>query len=144
MSKTDWATWLAGDQRARWDKGEPVRVEAYLKRHTGLREDTEALLDLVYNEIVLREEAGEAPQLGEYVQRFPALAGQLYLLFEVHQVIEGSAAEKFDPEATTDWTSRHEALGTASSPGAEKKLAFPPSVSLGKRIVRWVLGEARV
>ena len=36
-----------------------------------LRADPEAVLDLIYNEIVLREEAGESPRLEEYLRRFP-------------------------------------------------------------------------
>jgi serine/threonine-protein kinase len=44
-------------------------------------------LELIYQEVLLREELGEAPGLAEYQTRFPQFAAQLQALFEVHQVI---------------------------------------------------------
>jgi tetratricopeptide (TPR) repeat protein len=81
---TSLAALLRAEQRARWQLGDRVRVEAYLTRHPEVGADPEGLLDLVYNEVFLREEAGEAPSLEEYVERFPALGDQLRLIFEVH------------------------------------------------------------
>src|SRR5262249_44415067 len=45
----------------------------------------------VYQEVVLREEASESPQPGEYLERFPQFADRLARLFEVHEAL-GSAA----------------------------------------------------
>ena len=78
---------LLADQRRRGLRGESLRVEDYIARHPALRDDTEGLLDLIYNEIVLREERGEVPSLPEYRARFPDLAGPLGDLFEVHGAI---------------------------------------------------------
>jgi tetratricopeptide (TPR) repeat protein/tRNA A-37 threonylcarbamoyl transferase component Bud32 len=58
-------------------------VETYLAEAPSLRADIQAVLDLIYHEIVLREEAGESPQLEEYLRRFPELAAELTLQFEV-------------------------------------------------------------
>jgi hypothetical protein len=55
MSDSDQATLLRFDQRQRWQKGERVQVEAYLQEQPTLQDDSEAVLDLIYNEIVLRE-----------------------------------------------------------------------------------------
>src|SRR5262249_7882534 len=55
-----------------------------------LRTDPEALLDLIYQEIVLRAERGEALQPEEFRGRFPALGPRLDRLFEVHRALEGS------------------------------------------------------
>ena len=52
---------LLADQRRRGLRGESFRVEDYIARHPALRDDTEGLLDLIYNEVVLREERGESP-----------------------------------------------------------------------------------
>jgi serine/threonine-protein kinase len=41
------------------------------------------VLDLIYNEVVLRKEAGESPRLEEYLRRFPHLAEPLELQFEL-------------------------------------------------------------
>ena len=65
---------LLADQRARWVRGDRVRVEEFLKSHPGLRENSELLLDLIYAETILRGERGETPTVDEYVQRFPELA----------------------------------------------------------------------
>jgi eukaryotic-like serine/threonine-protein kinase len=79
---------LCIDQRLRWLQGEAVRVEAYLAQHPYLARQPEAILDLLYNEIVLREEAGDRPALSDYVARFPDHAAELRSQFDVHRVIE--------------------------------------------------------
>jgi tetratricopeptide (TPR) repeat protein/tRNA A-37 threonylcarbamoyl transferase component Bud32 len=84
-------TLLLLDQHERWQRGERVLVEAYLEREPQLGSDTEKILDLVYHEIVLREERGETPRLEEYVDRFPRLTDQLRLHFEVHQAMRSGA-----------------------------------------------------
>src|SRR5262245_46493275 len=84
---------LRAELRQRWQRGERVQVACYLDQLPTLRADSEAVLDLIYQEILLRQEAGEAPRLEAYLARFPQLAEQLRLLFEVH---DGMA----DPDAT--------------------------------------------
>jgi serine/threonine protein kinase/tetratricopeptide (TPR) repeat protein len=78
---------LLDDQNRRWLRAEHVPVEDYLERHPSLQEDSEALLDLIYNEVRLRDESGEAPELQEYLGRFPELAERIRELFEVHQAM---------------------------------------------------------
>jgi serine/threonine protein kinase/predicted Zn-dependent protease len=78
---------LRADQRSRWQRGEAVRVESYLERHPSLHSDPEGLLDLIYNEIVLREESGDTPQIEEYLDRFASFGEQLGRLFEVHRAL---------------------------------------------------------
>jgi tetratricopeptide (TPR) repeat protein/predicted Ser/Thr protein kinase len=79
---------LQDDLRSRWGQGSRVLVETYLEQYPELRADPEAVLDLIYHEVVLREERGEAPRLEEYLGRFPQYAAPLRCQFEVHQVIE--------------------------------------------------------
>ncbi len=79
---------LMADQRRRGSRGERLRVESYLERFPTLGNDPEGLLDLIYNEVVLREQRGEAPQLAEYQTRFPDFAASLADLFEIHGAIE--------------------------------------------------------
>jgi WD40 repeat protein/serine/threonine protein kinase len=80
---------LRADQRRRWQQGERVLVEAYIEQQSGLRADTEAVLDLIYNEIILREQLGETFRLEEYQVRFPHLAAELKDQFDVHRALEG-------------------------------------------------------
>jgi tetratricopeptide (TPR) repeat protein/tRNA A-37 threonylcarbamoyl transferase component Bud32 len=77
-------------QRRSWGRGERVLVETYLVQEPSLRSDAEAVLDLIYNETVVRDEAGESPSLEEYSARFPELAPELRLLFEVEHAIRPS------------------------------------------------------
>src|SRR5437762_2042282 len=82
---------LLADQRQRWERGERILVEAYCRKYRELGSNPDGLLDLIYNEVFLRECRGEAPTLEEYVQRFPTLAAPLRLQFEVHQAIQPEA-----------------------------------------------------
>jgi hypothetical protein len=82
---------LMSDLRARFSRGEPVRVEEYLTRHPELAGDADAILDLIYLEIVLREEHGESPRPEEYRRRFPHLAAPLADMFEVHDALEAGS-----------------------------------------------------
>src|SRR5690349_14561573 len=88
MRETGPISLLRLDQARRWQQGERVRVEAYLEQQPDLGTNPEGLLDLIYNEIYLREQKGDRPQLEEYLQRFPRFASQLRVQFEVHRAIE--------------------------------------------------------
>lgn len=76
------------EQGRRWRAGTPAAVEECLERYPELRANPEAILDLIYNEVLLRTERGETPRLDEYTGRFPALADALGPIFEVHQAVE--------------------------------------------------------
>jgi serine/threonine protein kinase/WD40 repeat protein len=82
---------LLADQRRRWEGGDQVRVEHYLKRDPSLRDSGDVLLDLIYHEIILREASGESPTLSEYQTRFPHLSDSLRDQFEVHTALAGTS-----------------------------------------------------
>ena len=54
------------------------------------RDDPETELDLIYNEIGLREELGEEADPAEYAGRYPHLREELGLHFEVHDAMADS------------------------------------------------------
>ena len=56
-------------QQRLWQQGERPPVETFLEQEPALRDDPEAVLDLIYNEILLREERGETPRIEEYLPR---------------------------------------------------------------------------
>jgi serine/threonine-protein kinase len=94
------------DQLARWRRGERVPAEAYLQllAEARLAEGQTAVvgeeaLDLVYAELLLRREAGEAPTLEEYLWRFPQYASQLPLLMELEQWLESDTIRGADPSS---------------------------------------------
>jgi serine/threonine-protein kinase len=66
----------------------------FLQNYPGLRDDADALLDLIYNEVFLRERRGEAPGRDEYLRRFPHLAAPLAAQFDVHQAIAAAAGSE--------------------------------------------------
>jgi hypothetical protein len=78
------------DQVRRWRHGDQVPVEVYLENYPALRSEPECILDLLSNEMLLREESGEQVQLRMYSERFPELAAQLTLLIEVHCALESN------------------------------------------------------
>jgi WD40 repeat protein/tetratricopeptide (TPR) repeat protein len=89
---------LQDEQRAHWRRGERIPVEVLLERYPAVRADPDALLDLLYNEILIREECGEAPRLEEYLARFPELTQALRDQFEVHGAL--ASQELFPPAAS--------------------------------------------
>jgi serine/threonine-protein kinase len=78
---------LLEEQRRRWRQGERIAVETLLDQ-PGLGSDRDVVLDLVYNEILLREEQGDAPRAEDYLRRFPRWADDLALLFEVDRALD--------------------------------------------------------
>jgi thiol-disulfide isomerase/thioredoxin len=50
-----------------------------------VRDDVDALVDLLFAELVLREELGEAPREEEYLARFPHCAAQMHAQFDFHR-----------------------------------------------------------
>ena len=78
---------LLANQRSSWERGDRVLVESLLDRHPGLKASDPSVLDLIYNEIILREEKGESPDFEEYAKRFPNFAPALRRQFEVHQAV---------------------------------------------------------
>jgi serine/threonine protein kinase len=78
---------LLDDQSGCWRRGERLPAEVFLDRRPGLRGDTNAVLDLIYHEILLRCRRGERPTPEEYARRFPHFAEQLRAHFEVHEAL---------------------------------------------------------
>jgi hypothetical protein len=69
-----------------------VPVEVYLAKQPSLSDDSQAVLDLILHEVLLRQERGEAPSPAEYFERFPHLEEPLAVQFAVEQAIEGGDA----------------------------------------------------
>jgi eukaryotic-like serine/threonine-protein kinase len=87
-ASSDLVEQLRVEQARRWQKGDAVTVESFFAIHPRLLADLPSALQMVYNEVLLREAAGERPRLEEYVHRFPQYRDQLAPLFEVHRALE--------------------------------------------------------
>jgi WD40 repeat protein/tRNA A-37 threonylcarbamoyl transferase component Bud32 len=77
------------DQSYRWRTGEKPRAEDYLRRYPILEKDAEAAVEVIYHELLWREEQGEAVPAEEYERRFPRYAARLRLQLEVHRAMSG-------------------------------------------------------
>jgi serine/threonine protein kinase/tetratricopeptide (TPR) repeat protein len=78
---------LLEDQRARWARGEPMPVEAYLLQDPDLSADREAIIDLIYQEVLLQKEKGTAPTLNALLARFPQYAVELKDQLELDELL---------------------------------------------------------
>src|SRR5262245_48071039 len=83
---------LCTDLRRRWENGERVPAEEYLRDDCGL--NVETAIDLAYQEFLLREHLGERPSTEEYLRRFPDFAEALGIQIKLHMAL--GATEKAD------------------------------------------------
>jgi eukaryotic-like serine/threonine-protein kinase len=93
------------DQGTSWRSGERTPIEDYLARVPALREDAQAILDLIYQEYVLRRELGDDFDPHEYCTRFPDLAQAIMLQLGVDAAIAPSTQalnERDRPNANVD------------------------------------------
>jgi eukaryotic-like serine/threonine-protein kinase len=92
------------DQRQRWQAGERVVAEHYLRRYPDLGTSEEAAVDIIFNEFRLRDRLGENPQLQEYVDRFPAYAEILASQIAFNRALGAyqSAAEEADNSGSAE------------------------------------------
>src|SRR5262245_3201848 len=121
---------VLADQARRWRAGPGLPVEGCLEQHPELKSDPEAVLDLIYHEVLLRAERGEAPQLDQYTRRFPTLAEALRPIFEVHQAVE-SGRELAALQPSVDGLDRPEAQqareGVSAPITRQLKVDGPPA-----------------
>src|SRR5262249_52358529 len=75
----------------------------YLARYPELRADPEATIDLIYSEVLLRQELGELPQAEEYLRRFPEYATMLQRQFELHEVLRDGLMPSGHTPPTAHW-----------------------------------------
>ncbi len=87
-SLSDQIEMLVGELRSRWKSGKRVGIEALGSAVEQVSRNEEQLLDLIYHEVLIREEFGEKPTLEDFTARFPQHADRLQRLFAVHGAIE--------------------------------------------------------
>jgi len=70
--------------------GLACRAEELLAAQPTISSDTDAALELLYTEFVVREQLGEQPQPKEWLDRFPQWRQELLQLFEVHALVDNA------------------------------------------------------
>jgi serine/threonine protein kinase/Flp pilus assembly protein TadD len=83
FARSMWLDLVRRDQSERWRMGTAVRAETYFQLLPELREDREEALVLVCGEVRSRCQAGEQIDADEYAHRFPNLADDLAIQFEL-------------------------------------------------------------
>jgi hypothetical protein len=92
LSRSQQLTVVCAYQRKHWQRGNRFLVENYLPHLPSLRQDREAVLDLICAEMHMREELGENPQADEYARRFPDLAEQVHSRISAGQTHSSAVA----------------------------------------------------
>jgi serine/threonine protein kinase/tetratricopeptide (TPR) repeat protein len=82
---------LAEEMAAAWRRGDPLSAEVFLTRYEELTAHPDAALRLIYEEVCLRQEAGETVGADEIVGRYPRWESELRALFECHEVLQPAA-----------------------------------------------------
>src|SRR5262245_56465834 len=67
-----------------WMSGTPQPLRVYLDRRPGLIGRPEVIVELINQEVVLRQMRGETPRPADYLAEFPELTESLERLFDVH------------------------------------------------------------
>ena len=98
---------ICAEQHARWLQSDRTRVEDYLAAHPALKENDEACLDLIYNELLLAEELGPPIDVQDYCRRFPQYAERLKRQLEVRRLLDGQRLSDGSSElflrSSDDW-----------------------------------------
>lgn len=129
---------LAEDMVVRWRQGERPLTERYLDRFPHLRQCPEAVLELIAEELALRDEFAEPISLAELNERFPLWPAQLRALVQCQRAL-GSR--------TTQFPAPGDVLGdfhlvSELGRGSHARVYLASQPSLGSRLVVLKLGSA--
>jgi formylglycine-generating enzyme required for sulfatase activity/tetratricopeptide (TPR) repeat protein/tRNA A-37 threonylcarbamoyl transferase component Bud32 len=86
-----WAEAVRQHHNAQWQRGDHWLVENYLRELPLLRSHLPGVINLIYQEVVLRVGCGEAPTLEEYLERFPEYQADLEALYAEEQAAARAA-----------------------------------------------------
>ncbi|HEX4608183.1 MAG TPA: protein kinase, partial [Urbifossiella sp.] len=134
VAQVDVARGLAIDLKRQWRKGGEADAAAALAAHPELARHKSVVLDLAYEEYLLREKAGGAPDPGAFAGRFPAFRASIRAMLDEHQLLT-ERPELLDPKAA-EWPaveSQFEGLDLLAELGkgafGRAYLAFDPDTS---------------
>jgi WD40 repeat protein len=74
--------------QARWQAGQHVTVEDFLRRLPGVRDQPDIVIELVYAEWLLRQQFGPQPNLEEFCGRFPTLGEAFARILALHAALD--------------------------------------------------------
>jgi serine/threonine protein kinase/tetratricopeptide (TPR) repeat protein len=86
---------MATALREAWSRGQTALAEDFLEHRPELWQQPAAAMEVIYEEVLLREEKGERAPWEDLLRRFPQWRDQLHALKECHQVLDISWAPTF-------------------------------------------------
>ncbi|AMV24045.1 Serine/threonine-protein kinase PknH [Gemmata sp. SH-PL17] len=89
---------LATELKRRWRRGESPDAAAALAEHPELTRHKSLVVDLAYEEYLLREKAGAAPEISAFAGQFPVFGGSVRKVLDAHQLLT-EHPELLDPAA---------------------------------------------
>jgi WD40 repeat protein/tRNA A-37 threonylcarbamoyl transferase component Bud32 len=95
--REEWLDEVRRDQAARWRSGQFILLEDYLRGCPELTQHEEDTLVLIVGEMLLRRKLGQEATLPEYQARFPHLANQLSVQFQLDRLWTDAASEHARP-----------------------------------------------
>lgn len=122
------------DLRQRWACGDRIRPEDYFEQLPALGADADAVMDLIYAEILLREELGENVSVSEYLCRFPDHASALRRQFQLHGAVKSQLGGE-TPTNATRTVSRNAAAGKPKTASEQLRGRF------GRYVIERTLGK---
>lgn len=81
---------LRTDMSLRWEAGQRASADWYACRFPELGEDT--VVALIYEEFCLLEEAGEAPAVDAFLERYAPFAEPLRRVLDIHKLVETASS----------------------------------------------------
>ena len=75
-------------QQQSWQDGIPVSIENLLSSMPELQNRPDAIVDLVYAEVLIREKLGQHPSCEEYTSRFPDAQKSIARQFQIHRALK--------------------------------------------------------
>jgi serine/threonine-protein kinase len=88
FSRSVWLDLVRRDQCERWRSGRRVSAETYFQLLPELRSDREEMLVLICGEMRLRQEEGDAVTLDEFERRFPDLAADIAIQYDLDRFLD--------------------------------------------------------
>jgi hypothetical protein len=126
LAPAELAAVLRGDQAERWRAGRRMPAEDYLHGYPHLRDDPDAILDLIHCEFLLRERLGEPPDADEFLRRFPEQADVLRLQIELPLAVAAdSSGDPADPTPPGSSTGLGETLSAGNPDNSERSERHP-------------------
>jgi serine/threonine protein kinase/Flp pilus assembly protein TadD len=120
---------LCDEMRRRWAAGDMVCAEAIFDRKPDLRRQPELALEIIYEEICLRQERGEGGCFETLARRFPEWEDQLAVMRDCHRLLEAPSGGPRFPEAGETVADFHLLKALGRGAGGRVFLARQPKLA---------------